>query len=209
MSKRSLAAIDIGSSKIATLIADMGESGEIRVMGTASLPSRGIKIGQIVNIEEAVESMTESVEAAERMAGLNLSQAWVSVGGAQIASQNSKGVVAVANPEGEISGEDVRRVIEAAQAVSLPSSREILHVIPRYFTVDGQEGIRDPVGMSGVRLEVETHLITGSGPAVRNLVKCLNEVGVNVQGLVMGGLAAADSVLTETEKELEIGRAHV
>jgi cell division protein FtsA len=121
-----------------------------------------------------------------------------------MASQNSKGVVAVAQPEGEINAEDVRRVVEAARAVSLPSSREILHVIPRYYVVDGQEGVRDPVGMSGVRLEVETHLITGSGPAVRNMVKCLNEVGIEAQGLVMGGLAAAESVLTETERELGV-----
>ncbi|MFH1840783.1 MAG: cell division protein FtsA [Candidatus Shapirobacteria bacterium] len=204
MSKKSLTAIDIGSSKIATLVAGVGEEGEVRVLGTVTLPSKGIKRGQIVNIEEAVTAITSSVEAAERMAGLSLSQAVVSIGGAQIASQNSKGVVAVARPEGEITSEDVRRVIEAARAVSLPSSREILHVIPRYYIVDGQEGVRDPVGMSGVRLEVETHLITGSGPAARNLVKCLDEVGIGVRELVMGGLAAAESVLTETEKELGV-----
>lgn len=201
-----IAGIDVGSSKTTTIIASAEEQEEaqIKILGVAWVPSKGIRKGQIVDIEEATQSVVESVEAAERMAGYNLNQAWVSVGGAHLASQNSTGVVAVAEPEGEINIEDKERVIEAARAVSLPSSREIIHILPRFFTVDGQVGIKDPVGMSGVRLEVETHIITGSSTAIRNLSKSVSEVGVKIQGLVASSLAAAESVLTETEKELGV-----
>jgi len=204
--QRIIAGIDIGSSKVATIIASAAEETEekVKIIGAASIPSKGVRKGQIVDIEEAAEVVVESVEAAERMAGYNLARVLVSIGGAHIISQNSKGVVAVAEPEGEITDDDVHRVIEAARAISLPSTREIIHVLPRYFTVDGQEGIKDPVGMSGVRLEVETHIITGSTTAMRNLAKCVAEVGADVQSLVSSGLASAESVLTETEKELGV-----
>jgi len=198
-----IAGIDVGSSKITTIIGSVSEE-EVKVIGVASVPSRGMRKGQIVDIEEATAGVIESVEAAERMAGYSLNQVLVSVGGPHLASQNSTGVVAVAEPEGEIAPQDVERVTEAAKAISLPSSREIIHVIPRSFTVDGQGGVKDPVGMSGVRLEVETHIITGSTTAIRNLNKCVSETGANIQGLVASGLAAAESVLTETEKELGV-----
>ncbi|HUW24285.1 MAG TPA: cell division protein FtsA [Patescibacteria group bacterium] len=202
---RIIAAIDVGSTKIATLIGQVDESRErINVVGASSIPSLGVRKGQIVNIEEAADTIVKSVEAAERMAGFSLSKTLVSVGGAHIASQNSHGIVAVAEPQGEITPEDVRRVIEAARAISLPSSREILHVIPRTYAVDSQEGVADPVGMSGVRLEVETHIITGSNTAIKNLTKCVSEVGANIEGLVFSGVAAAETVLTETEKELGV-----
>jgi cell division protein FtsA len=200
-----VAAIDVGTDKITTVIASESlEHKKINVMGVAATPSKGIRKGQIVDIEEATEAITESVEAAERMAGYSITQAVVSIGGAHITSQNSKGVVAVAEPEGEITDEDVDRVIEAARAVSLPSAREIIHVIPRNFTVDSQDGIKDPVGMSGVRLEAEAHLITGSSTAMRNLTKCINEIGADVVSMIFSGLAGAESVLTETEKELGV-----
>lgn len=204
--QRIIAGIDIGSSKVATVIASVSEEEEreVRVIGVASVPSKGVRKGQIVDIEEAADVVVQSVEAAERMAGYNLTRALVAVGGSHIASQNSKGVVAVAEPEGEINDDDARRVIEAARAISLPSTREIIHVLPRYFTVDGQEGIKDPVGMSGIRLEVETNIITGSATAMRNLAKCVSEVGADVQSLVSSGLASAESILTETEKELGV-----
>lgn len=202
---RIIAGIDVGSSKITTVIGSTEEEEkQVKVIGAASIPSRGIRKGQIVNIEEAAEAVVESVEAAERMAGYSLTRAMVSISGPHIASQNSRGVVAVAEPEGEIADSDVRRVIEAAKAISLPSSREVIHVIPRYFTVDGQDGIKDPIGMSGVRLEVETHIVTGSATAMRNLAKCVSEVGADVQNLVAAGLAASEAVLTETEKELGV-----
>lgn len=202
-----IAGIDIGSSKISTIIAStLSEDQEekVRIIGVASSPSKGIRKGQIVNIEETTESLLNCVEAAERMAGYSINRALVSIAGPQITSCNSRGVVAVAEPEEEITKDDIKRVIEAAQALSLPSSREIVHVLPRYFTVDGQEGIKDPIGMSGVRLEVETHIITGSTTAIRNLTKCASEIGIDTQNLVVSGLAAAESVLSETEKELGV-----
>ena len=199
-----IAGIDVGSSKITTIIGSTTEEEEVKIIGVASVPSRGMRKGQIVDIQEATSGVIESVEAAERMAGYNLNRVLVSVGGPHLASQNSTGVVAVAEPEGEITPEDVTRVIEAARAISLPSSREIIHVVPRFFTVDGQPGIKDPVGMSGIRLEVETHIITGSTTAIRNLTKCVSEIGAAVDSLVASGLAAAESTLTETEKELGV-----
>ena len=202
---RMIAGIDIGTSKICTIIGKISEEEEkINIIGTASTPSRGVRKGQIVNIEEAVTSITESVEASERMAGYSLSSAFVSVGGAHLFSQNSHGVVAVSEPEGEITEDDVSRVVEAARAVSLPASREILHVIPREFIVDSQEGIKDPIGMTGVRLEVETHIITGSSTAMRNLAKCVGEVGIDIEALVASPVASAETILTETEKELGV-----
>lgn len=200
-----LAGIDVGTEKITTVIVSRDEvTGKMQVAGVANELSRGLRKSQVVDIEEAVEAVTRSVEAAERMAGYSISSGFVSVSGNHIQSQNSKGVVAVANPNEEIIQEDVTRVIEAARAISLPSSREILHVIPRDFVVDSQEGIKDPLGMTGVRLEVEAHIITGSATAMRNLAKCVTEIGIDVSGLVFTGLAASESVLTETEKELGV-----
>lgn len=203
--KQIIAGIDVGSSEVTTVIGSVAEEDkEIKIIGASTAPSRGIRKGQIVNIEEASESVVESVEAAERMAGYSLTRAVASVSGPHISSQNSRGVAAVAEPEGEIADNDVQRVIEAAKAVSLPSSREVIHIIPRYFTVDGQDGIKDPEGMSGIRLEVETHIVTGSTTSMRNLAKCVSEVGADVQNLVAAGLASAEAVLTETEKELGV-----
>ncbi len=200
-----IAGIDIGTSKTCTVIGKISEEEDkINIIGAASIPSRGIRKGQIVNIEEAVTSITESVEAAERMAGYSLSSAFISVGGAHLTSQNSHGVVAVAEPEGEITADDVDRVVEAARAISLPGSREILHVIPREFVVDSQEGIKDPIGMTGVRLEVKTHIITGSSTAMRNLAKCVGEVGIDIEALVASAVASAETTLTDTEKELGV-----
>ncbi len=197
-------AIDIGSSKIATLIASVDEAERVNLIGVAATTSRGVRRGQVVDIEEAVTAITESVEAAERMAGYSISQAFVILGGPQVESINQHAVVAVSQPEGEIKESDVLRVNEAARAIPLSTSREILHVIPRTFTVDGQEGIKDPIGMTGVRLETETHIITGSSTSMRNLVKCVSAVGIDVTELVFGGIASSFVVLTETEKELGV-----
>lgn len=197
-------AIDVGSSKIATLIASIGEDDRLNLIGVAAVNSRGVKKSQIVDIESAVAAIDESVQSAERMAGYSLSNAFVSMGGPQIESINSHAVVAVAEPDGEIKASDIGRVNEAARAIALPSSREILHVIPRTFTVDGQEGISDPIGMTGVRLETDTHIVTGPTTSMRNLVKCVGMVGVDTKELVFSGVASAYAVLTETEKELGV-----
>ncbi|WKZ25918.1 MAG: cell division protein FtsA [bacterium] len=200
-------AIDLGSSKTAVVVAQItveenSYMPKINIIGVSSFPSRGVKKGQIVNIEETVESAITSIEAAERMAGHNLDSAYVSLGGAHIHSQNSHGVVAVSGPSGEITPSDIERVIDAASAISLPASREIVHILPREFVVDGESGVKDPVGMSGVRLEVETHVVTASNAAIKNLSKTLTDAGVKINDMVFSGFAGAHSVLTETEKEL-------
>ena len=203
-----ISAIDIGSSKIVTLVAQINDEGvhaeqlKINIIGVSSVESKGVKKDQIVDIESAVECVVESIEGAERMAGYNIGNVYVSVGGAHITSQNSSGVVAVSNPDSEITEDDVDRVIEAARAVSLPTSREIVHVLPRGYTVDGEAGVRDPIGMSGVRLEVDTHLVSASSPAIKNLTKTINEVGAQVEEMVYSGFASGMACLTDTEKEL-------
>lgn len=194
--------IDVGSEKVSVAIATVHDS-KISIIGVSgAVPSKGIKRGCVVDIDEAVESISTSLDRAERMAGVSVSKALVTVNGSHIQTENSHGVVAV-NPQiGEITREDVLRVTEAAQAVTLPSTRQIIHVIPRDFIVDSQEGIKDPVGMAGIRLEVETNIMHGSATATRNLTKCIDQVGVEVQELVYTGLASSEAVLTDTEREL-------
>ncbi|MDO8638888.1 MAG: cell division protein FtsA [Candidatus Daviesbacteria bacterium] len=197
-------AIDIGSSKITTLIATLGEEEKVNLIGVSSVASKGVRKAQIVDIEDAVGAITESLEAAERMAGYSISSVFASIGGPQIESTNSHAVVAIAKPNGEIEENDVLRVNDAARAITLPSSKEILHVIPRSFAVDGQEGIKDPIGMTGVRMETDTHIITAATTSMKNLIKCMGLVGVNVEELVFSGIASATAVLTDTEKELGV-----
>lgn len=200
-----IAGIDVGTDKICTIITSISEeSKKLHVIGVSSHPSNGIRKSQIVDLEDTINAITESVEAAERMAGYTISDAFVTIAGSHIKSQNSKGVVAVSQPEGEITATDIDRVIEAARALSLPSSEEILHVIPREFQVDSQSGIKDPLGMTGVRLESEVHVVTASSTAMKNIIKCISEVGINVAGLVFSGLASSYSTLSDTEKELGV-----
>ena len=205
MNERIITAIDIGSSKIATIVGiETKDSDELRVIGFNSAPSRGIKKGLIVDIEKVAGAIEESLERAERMAGQKINHAFVSVGGPHIASLNSRGVVAVANTQGEITQEDIDRVVEAARAISLSSTKQIIEVSPRDFIVDGQEGIRNPIGMSGVRLEVDTHIITASQINLKNIERCIEDLGVKNDGFLFAGLASAESVLTDTEKELGV-----
>lgn len=200
--ERIITGIDIGSTKISTIIASLSE-GKLSVIGVSGIvTSKGINRGYVVDIDDTVESISQSLDRAERMAGVSVSSAFITVSGSHIKTQNSHGVVAVSNQNAEISKEDVVRVTEAAQAVSLPSTEDIIHVIPRDFKVDSQEGVRDPVGMSGIRLEVETNIIYGSTTSMRNLAKCVDQVGVEVSDMVYTGLASAEAVLTDTEKEL-------
>jgi|SRR5579885_259678 len=195
--------IDVGTYKIVTIIARVIDN-IVHVLGVSEVKSQGIRKGQVVDIEESVAAINASLEAAERMAGYSVSHVIASLGGNQIESFNSRGVVAIANPHGEISSEDLTRVIDAAKAISIPSTRDIIHVLPRNYTVDGQEGIKDPVGMSGVRLEVDTHIITANGVSIRNLEKAFSEVGVDVDAFVFNGYASSLSVLSDTEKELGV-----
>src|SRR4030067_616424 len=203
---RIVAAVELGSSKVATLIAQVVTDPttfevSINIVGVAAVPSRGVKKGQIVDIEETVEVAIASIEAAERMAGYNLDSAYIAVSGAHMASQNSHGVVAVSDPDGEITQDEVDRVIEGASAVSLPSAREVIHVVPREFIVDGEAGVKDAIGMSGVRLEVDTHIITASFAAIKNLRKAAKEVGIETEGLVFSALASAEAILSDSAKK--------
>lgn len=199
-----ITAIDLGTDKCVTLIASFEEGMELRVLGVAVTPTQGVRKSQIVDLERVTATITESLDAAERMAGFDVKSAYFSISGSHITSMNSKGVVAVASPSQEITRDDVSRVIEAARAVSLPSDQEVLHVIPHDFSVDSQQGIKDPIGMTGIRLESQVHLITGMSTAIRNLQKCAQDLGIGVDGLVFSGLSSAEMIVTETEKELGV-----
>lgn len=201
---RVIAAIDLGTDKCVTLIASIDEDRQMRVVGVAAVPSRGMRRSVIVDLEQVLNTINESVDAAERMAGFEIKSAYVSISGTHITSRNSKGVVAVAAPDQEITRLDVERVIEAARAISLPADREIIHVVPRDFKVDSQEGIKDPVGMTGVRLESEAHIVTAMTTSLKNLEKCLGDLALRVDGFVFAGLASAEVVVSETEKELGV-----
>lgn len=202
MSKQIITAIDIGSSKICTIIAATEEDREPSVIGVATVASRGIKKGVVVNIDEAINSIIQSLEAAERMAGITVPSAYISISGKHITSTNNKGVVAVSHEE--ITPEDVIRAIDSARTVSIPPSREILHVIPREFIVDAQTGIKDPVGMAGTRLEADTHIISATSTALHNLIKCIQQIGLKIDDVVFSGWASSMTVLTPTEKELGV-----
>lgn len=206
MSKKSIiAAIDLGTDKCVTLVAAINEeTGKPQVVGVSAVKSRGMKKSAIVNLEEVSATLTESLDGAERMAGTQIQSAYISVSGSHIKSQNSKGVVAVATPNQEINREDVERVIEAARAVSLPNDRQIIHVVPRDFKVDSQNGIKDPVGMTGIRLESEAHIITGLSTTLKNIRKSIQDLGVDLEGFVFSGLASSLTAASETEKELGV-----
>ncbi len=196
-----IAALDIGSSKMSCAVASVDDS-KISVIGTYTHKSVGVKNGVVNSIDRAVNAINETFSKSEMMSGHPISFVVSSISGAHIESLNSKGVVAVAGFESEISPSDVVRVNEAARAISLPSSREIIEVIPREYVVDKQRGIYDPTGMIGVRLEVEANIIHGSTTALRNLSKCITQVGVDVDSFIYSGRASAEAVLTDTEKEL-------
>lgn len=203
MAKRIITALDVGSSKVCTIIAAIPEGKESpQVIGVYTHPSSGIKKGVIVNIDEATNTIAESLAAAERMAGITVSSVYATIGGKHITSLNSRGVVAVSKEE--IGDEDTYRAIENARTVSIPPSREILHIIPREFIVDSEGGIKDPIGMSGTRLEVDTHIISATTTAIQNLIKCVQNCGVTIEDIVFSGWSSSHSVLTETEKELGV-----
>jgi len=205
MAESLICGIDIGSTKVATIVGISSEdSDEIRIIGFNAAPTRGVKKGLIVDIDQATTSVEQSIEKAERMAGHQIKEAFVTVGGPHISSINSHGIVAVANPQFEVVEEDVLRVIDAARAISLSNTRQIIEVTPREYSVDGQGGINNPIGMSGVRLEVDTHIITASATNLKNIDKVLNDLGVRNLGYIFSGVAAADSVLTDTEKDLGV-----
>ena len=198
-----LCGIDIGSSKVAVLIVQVMENGQISVLGVATAPSKGIKRGQIVDIDGAADVVKECLKAAERMAGHIVTSAFLSIGGAHIESTNTHAVVAI-SPDRDINGQDLERLNEIAKAVALPVSREILHSLPISYTIDGQAGVINPLEMSGSRLEADTHIISGLSVAISNLAKCMEKVGIKIEKVIFSGIASAEAVLTETEKELGV-----
>jgi len=197
--------LDVGSCFIRTVIAKMrADQTRPQIIGMGQVPSFGLRRGVVVDIEEAVKNISQSVQEAERSSGLSVERAYVSLSGNHITSRTSKGVVAVSRADGEISREDVERAISAASAISLSPNREILHIIPRSFSVDDQRGIKDPAGMNGVRLEVDALIIEGATPFIKNLTKCISEVGLEIEGLVLAPLAASRASLTKRQKELGV-----
>jgi cell division protein FtsA len=199
-----LVGIDAGTTKVTTLIGEVDRVGDVSIIGYGIAPSVGMKKGMVANIDQTVNSVAASLEKAERLSGYKISSAFVAVGGSHITSQNSRGVVAVSGHKREVGREDVARATEAAKAIQTPSNREMLHVLPRGYIVDGQEGIKDPLGMSAVRLEVETHLVFGAATSIQNLSKCIANANVQIDELVVGSLAAGEATLTDTEKELGV-----
>ncbi|HEX3427394.1 MAG TPA: cell division protein FtsA [Candidatus Limnocylindrales bacterium] len=204
-----LVGIDVGTSKVCTLIGEVSRDGRMTIMGHGTVASSGLKKGVVVNIDQTVRSIAESVERAERLSGWKIDRAFVSVGGQHVQSLNSPGQVAVSGQRKEVTREDVNRAVEVARAVSIPSNEVVLHVERRGFTVDGQEGVKDPLGMSALRLEVEVHIVTAAATAVQNLSKCVNASGVKIDELVASALASADAVLSETEKDLGVAVADI
>ncbi len=203
-SSSSIVGLDIGSTAIRVAVAQGGAEDNLRVIGLAEVPSEGIHKGVVTSIDDAVSAISSCLEKVERMTGSPVEHAWVGINGSHIQAQSSHGVIAVSKPNGEISEDDVARVVEAAQAVATPPNYEILHVLPRSFTVDGQAGIKDPVGMTGVRLEVEAQIIEGQTAQVKNFTKCVYRTGVDIDDLVLGILANTEAVATKRQKELGV-----
>jgi cell division protein FtsA len=194
--------LDIGTSKVVALVGELQPDGGIEVIGKGSHPSRGLKKGVVVNIESTVQSIQRAVEEAELMADCEINAVYAGIAGSHVRSLNSHGVVAIRDRE--VTPADVEHVIDAAKAVAIPADQKILHVLPQEFIIDGQEGIRDPIGMSGVRLEAKVHIVTGADSAAQNIVKCVQRCGLTVEDVVLEQLASAHSVLTEDEKELGV-----
>src|SRR5438132_346662 len=205
-----LVAIDIGTTKVCVLIGEMAGCGGFDVIGIGQAASDGVRKGVVIDIDRTVQSVASAVEAAERISGLKVRSAFVGISGSHISSQNSRGMVAVSgSSRHDVDRGDTVRAIEAARAVSIPNTREILHVVPRGYVVDGQEGVRDPIGMTAVRLEVETHIVTASSTSVQNLTKCVQRAGVEIDELVLAPLATAEAVLSEEDRELGVVLADI
>jgi len=201
---RTFAGLDIGTTKISCIIADQSSTGELRIVGVGNAPSEGLRRGAVVDLEKTVASITRAVEEAERMAGSEAKGVHAGIAGDHIRSLNSRGVVAVSRKDNEIAAADVERVIEQAKAIAIPTDREIIHVIPQEFIVDDQPGIKDPVGMSGVRLEAEVHIITGAVTSARNICRAIQRAGLKVYDLTLEPLASAAAVLDNDEKNLGV-----
>ena len=204
-----LVALDVGTSKVVVLVGEVTNEGALDIIGKGSVPTSGVRKGLVNNIDQTVTSIRDAVEQAERLSGLRLEAAFVGVGGDHLESLNSRGTVAVSGAHREVTREDIERATEVARAVTIPSNREVLHVLPRDFIVDGQEGVKDPEGMSAIRLEVTTHIVHGSATALQNLTKCVRQAGVRPDELVVSSIASGEAVLSDTEKELGVAAVDI
>jgi cell division protein FtsA len=204
MSKKTdhIVGLDIGTTKICCIIGERTPEGGVDIIGLGQFPSRGLRKGVVVNIDSTVESIKSAVEEAEMMAGFEIESAFVGIAGGHINSLNSHGIIAVKGKE--VIDKDVERVIEAAKAIAIPLDREVIHVLPQEYVVDNQDGIKDPLGMAGVRLEAKVHIVTAAVTSAQNIVKCVNKAGLDVQDIVLEQLASSESVLSADEKELGV-----
>lgn len=196
--------LDIGTTKVCAIIGQVNQVGGVDILGVGIAPSYGLRKGVVVNIDNTVKSITKAIEEAELMAGVEIDSVYTGIAGGHIKGINSRGVVAISSKTKEITQADVERVIDAARAISIPIDREVIHVIPQEFIVDDQDGIKDPVGMSGIRLESEVHIITGAVSSIENIIKSVHRAGYKVNDIILEPLASAEAVLTDEEKELGV-----
>ncbi len=194
--------LDIGTTKVCAIVAEVAPEGSVDIIGVGQSPSRGLRTGVVVNIDATVDSVRRAVEDAELMAGAEIRAAFVGIAGGHIKGINSRGVIAIAGKNHEVTQQDVDRVIDAAKAVALPVDREVIHILPQEFIIDEQTGIKEPRGMCGTRLEAEVHIVTGAVASAQNIVKCANKAGLEVQDIVLQQLASSEATLTAEEKEL-------
>ncbi|MBF0183999.1 MAG: cell division protein FtsA [Magnetococcales bacterium] len=194
--------LDIGTTKICCIVADQQPDGRLDIIGVGTHPSRGLRKGVVIDIDSTVESMRMAVEEAEMMAGVEIRMVYAGIAGGHIKSGNSNGVVAT--KDGEVTASDIQRVLDAARAHNIPMDREILHIIPQEYILDGQDGIKQPLNMSGVRLEARVHIVTGAVASAQNIIKCVNRCGLDVGDIILEQLASAEAVLTPDEKELGV-----
>jgi cell division protein FtsA len=194
--------LDIGTSKVAAIVGEYTHGGELEIIGIGTAPSRGLKKGVVVNLESTVHSIQRAIEEAELMAGCQIQSVYAGIAGSHIKSLNSHGIVAIKDKE--VRQYDIDRVIDSARAVAIPADQKILHILPQEFVIDQQDGIKEPIGMSGIRLEAKVHMVTGSVSAAQNIVKCIRRCGLEVEDIVLEQLASCTSVLTEDEKDLGV-----
>lgn len=200
--KQMIVALDIGTSKIVAIVAEIHQDGGLEIIGVGVHPSHGLKKGVVINIDSTVASVRKAVEEAERMAGVKIRSVFAGIAGSHVRSLNSHGIVAI--KENEVVRNDVERVMDAARAIAIPADQHILHVLPQEYVIDDQEGIKDPIGMSGVRLEAKVHLVTASNSAAQNISKCILQCGLQVEDIVLEQVASSHSVLSDDERDLGV-----
>ena len=209
MAKRIISAIDVGTTKVATIVANVKAEDDVEVLGVGIAPSHGLHKGIVVNMDEAKQSIAASLREAQRISGIRIDSAYVGVTGRHISSLNNRGVVAIPRDDRLVRTQDLKRVLSAARSIPISEGKRVLHAIPRYYALDGLEGVKQPIGMHGSRLDVETHIITASVSSIQNLVKCVRSVGIDVEDLILEPLASGEAVLTPEERDTGVIMADI